>query len=198
MLCFEEPELFEEIRNDLIQTLRHIETFLQREENKEFRKLRQIHRWRMFHRNLDALNRSIVNQDLLEYNKELGIVCPKKMNLARRNQYRYEVEGLSNVNFEIILKTLKRLQAFVNLTIQSTTPKITPAMFIHPVFDDPQFQKDIIQNKRIDLIRYIECRWHPKRTTAKAYRKPQKTGSMWHGINGTKLLITQRAPRRNR
>uniref|UniRef100_A0A8D8RQB7 Interleukin-6 n=1 Tax=Cacopsylla melanoneura TaxID=428564 RepID=A0A8D8RQB7_9HEMI len=160
---FEEPELFDEIRISLIQTLKEIDTFLKREENKELRKLRQIHRWRLFHKNLTALNNSIVNHEYLEYNKQLGIVCPKKMNVARKSQCRYEVESLSNVNFEIILNTLQRLQEFVNLTLQSTTPKPwTRATFVHPVFDDPQFQRDIISQKKFDLVKYIEGKWKPK------------------------------------
>lgn len=161
--CFDEPELFEEIRVDLIQILKEIDVFLKREENQELAKLRKIHRWRLFHRNKDALNRSIVDHVHMEYNKQLGIVCPKTMNVARKNQLRYEVESLTNVNFEVILNTLQRLQEFVNLTLQSTPAPRTRSTWMHPVFDDPQFQKDIIEQKKIDLLKYVDGRWKPKR-----------------------------------
>lgn len=161
--CFEEPELFEEIRVDLIHILKEIDIFLKREENQELAKLRKIHRWRLFHRNKQALNQSIVNHEHLEYNPQLGVVCPKNMGVARKSQVRYEVEALSNVNFEIILNTLQRLQAFVNLTLQSTPPPRTRATWMHPVFDHPQFQKDIVDQKKMDLIKYVEGRWKPKK-----------------------------------
>ncbi|KAI5746097.1 hypothetical protein M8J76_017253 [Diaphorina citri] len=202
--CYEEPELFEEIRIELIKILRQIDVFLKREENNELRKIRLLHRWRLFHKHKDLVNASIVNHDYLEYNKFLGIVCPKNLNMLRRNMLRYKVESLSNINFEVILNTLQKLQAFVNLTAKSTTPsgRWKPPPWKHPVFDDPQFKKDIVEHKKFDLLKYLDGKVpHKKPPTTVAYRRVKQDPAVNLNsqrnvqINGNKTLPRPRFSR---